>query len=112
MSAPAGLPKLHRALPVSGFLIKAVKGTLLGKSVVTADALLKLVLSKALPVYQLPFAETYKSLLSIDKTSAYAMMKIGHCYEKTGNNNKALAYYYKGVHYEPSLDNAWYKLAK
>ena len=56
--------------------------------------------------------KTYKSLLSIDKRSAYAMMKIGHCYEKTGNNNKALAYYYKGVHYEPSLDKAWYKLAK
>ena len=54
----------------------------------------------------------YKRLLSVNKTSSYAMLEIGHCYEKTGITSNALAYYYKSVHYDPSMDKAWYRLAK
>jgi len=54
----------------------------------------------------------YKRLLSINKTSSYAMLKIGHCYEKAEDSSNALAYYYKSVHYDASMDKAWYRLAK
>ena len=54
----------------------------------------------------------YKRLLSVNKTSSYTMLQIGHCYEKIGNSSNALAYYYKSVHYDPSTDKAWYRLSK
>ena len=54
----------------------------------------------------------YKRLLSVNKNSSYAMLQIGHCYEKIGNSSNALAYYYKSIHYDPSMDKAWYRLSK
>ena len=42
----------------------------------------------------------------------FRFLKIGYCYEKNGNKNKALAFYYKAVHYDPSFDKGWYRLAK
>ena len=48
--------------------------------------------------------ESYKK--TIDPTS-YALLRIGKCYEKLGNNILALKFYNKTVHEDPLLDKGW-----
>ena len=40
------------------------------------------------------------------------MLRIGHCYEKLGNNDLAVQHYYKTVEEDPLLDKGWIAITK
>jgi len=48
--------------------------------------------------------ECYKVTLALDDPTSFALLRIGHCYEKLGQNDLAVQHYYKTVEEDPLLD--------
>ncbi|MDX1470947.1 MAG: tetratricopeptide repeat protein, partial [Flavobacteriaceae bacterium] len=51
--------------------------------------------------------EIYKLTLKLEEPTSFALMRIGHCFEKLKLNDKAIKYYKKAVHEDPLLDKGW-----
>ena len=45
--------------------------------------------------------ENYKITMAIEESTAYALVKIGYCYERLNNNDLALQHYYQAVDEDP-----------
>jgi tetratricopeptide (TPR) repeat protein len=45
--------------------------------------------------------------MELDDPTSFALLRVGKCYEKLGNLEKALKFYLKTVHEDPLLDKAW-----
>jgi tetratricopeptide (TPR) repeat protein len=56
--------------------------------------------------------ENYKITLALDEPTSFALLRIGHCYEKLGNDDLAVQYFYKTVHEDPLLDKGWIAITK
>ncbi len=56
--------------------------------------------------------ENYKITLALDEPTSFALLRIGHCHEKLGNNDLAVQYFYKTVHEDPLLDKGWIAITK
>ena len=56
--------------------------------------------------------ENYKITLALDEPSSFALLRIGHCYEKLGKNDLAVQYFYRTVHEDPLLDKGWIAITK
>lgn len=56
--------------------------------------------------------ENYKITLALDEPTSFALLRIGHCYEKLGENDLAVQYFYKTVHEDPLLDKGWIAITK
>lgn len=51
--------------------------------------------------------ECYKITLALDDPTAFALLRIGHCYDKLGLDDLAVQHYYKTVEQDPLLDKGW-----
>lgn len=56
--------------------------------------------------------ENYKITLALEEPTSFALLRIGHCHEKLGNNDLAVQYFYKTVHEDPLLDKGWIAITK
>ena len=56
--------------------------------------------------------ENYKITLELDEPTSFALLRIGHCYEKMGKDDLAVQYFYKTVHEDPLLDKGWIAITK
>lgn len=56
--------------------------------------------------------ENYKVTLALDEPTSFALLRIGHCYEKMGKDDLAVQYFYKTVHEDPLLDKGWIAITK
>jgi tetratricopeptide (TPR) repeat protein len=56
--------------------------------------------------------ENYKITLALDEPTSFALLRIGHCYEKMGKDDLAVQYFYKTVHEDPLLDKGWIAITK
>ena len=56
--------------------------------------------------------ENYKMTLTLDEPTSFALLRIGHCYEKMGKDDLAVQYFYKTVHEDPLLDKGWIAITK
>ncbi len=56
--------------------------------------------------------DNYKITLALDEPTSFALLRIGHCYEKLGNDDMAVQYFYKTVHEDPLLDKGWIAITK
>ncbi|WP_299336853.1 tetratricopeptide repeat protein [uncultured Psychroserpens sp.] len=56
--------------------------------------------------------ENYKITLALDEPTSFALLRIGFCYEKLGNEDLAVQYFYKTVHEDPLLDKGWIAITK
>ncbi|WP_298901573.1 tetratricopeptide repeat protein [uncultured Psychroserpens sp.] len=56
--------------------------------------------------------ENYKITLALDEPTSFALLRIGYCYEKLGNDDLAVQYFYKTVHEDPLLDKGWIAITK
>lgn len=56
--------------------------------------------------------ENYKITLALDEPTSFALLRIGHCYDKLGENDLAVQYFYKTVHEDPLLDKGWIAITK
>jgi tetratricopeptide (TPR) repeat protein len=56
--------------------------------------------------------ENYKITLALDEPTSFALLRIGHCYEKLGKDDLAVQYFYKTVHEDPLLDKGWIAITK
>jgi tetratricopeptide (TPR) repeat protein len=50
--------------------------------------------------------------LALDEPTSFALLRIGHCYEKMGKDDLAVQYFYKTVHEDPLLDKGWISITK
>jgi tetratricopeptide (TPR) repeat protein len=50
--------------------------------------------------------------LALDEPTSFALLRIGHCYEKMGKDDLAVQYFYKTVHEDPLLDKGWIAITK
>ena len=50
--------------------------------------------------------------LLLDDSTSFALLRIGVCHEKMGENELALKYYYQTVHEDPLLDKGWIAITK
>ncbi len=51
--------------------------------------------------------KNYEITLTLEDPTAYAYLRIGKCYEKSGKHRLAKRYYYDAVHEDPLLDKGW-----
>lgn len=56
--------------------------------------------------------ENYKITLALDEPTSFALLRIGYCYEKLGEDDQAVQYFYKTVHEDPLLDKGWIAITK
>ena len=56
--------------------------------------------------------ENYKITIAIEGSTAYALIKIGYCYERLKNSDLALQHYYQAVEEDPALDRGWMRITK
>jgi tetratricopeptide (TPR) repeat protein len=56
--------------------------------------------------------ENYKITIAIEGSTAYALIKIGYCYECLKNSDLALQHYYQAVEEDPALDRGWMRITK
>lgn len=56
--------------------------------------------------------ENYKITLALEEPTSFALLRIGYCHEKLGNNDLAVQYFYKTVHEDPLLDKGWIAITK
>ncbi len=56
--------------------------------------------------------ENYKITLALEEPTSFALLRIGHCYDKLGTYDLAVQYYYKTVHEDPLLDKGWIAITK
>lgn len=56
--------------------------------------------------------ENYKITLALEEPTSFALLRIGFCYEKLGNEDLAVQYFYKTVHEDPLLDKGWIAITK
>jgi tetratricopeptide (TPR) repeat protein len=56
--------------------------------------------------------ENYKITLALDEPTSFALLRIGHCYEKMGKDDLAVQYFYKTVHEDTLLDKGWIAITK
>ena len=54
----------------------------------------------------------YHITLELEDPTSFALLRIGKCHEKLGNNDLAVQYYYKTVHEDPLLDKGWIAITK
>ncbi|MDG5491478.1 tetratricopeptide repeat protein [Psychroserpens sp. SPM9] len=56
--------------------------------------------------------ENYKITLALDEPTSFALLRIGYCHEKLGEDDLAVQYFYKTVHEDPLLDKGWIAITK
>jgi tetratricopeptide (TPR) repeat protein len=56
--------------------------------------------------------ENYKITLALDEPTSFALLRIGFCYQKLGEDDLAVQYFYKTVHEDPLLDKGWIAITK
>ena len=56
--------------------------------------------------------ENYKITIAIEDSTAYALIKIGYCYERLNEKELALQHYYQAVEEDPALDKGWMRITK
>ncbi|WP_394340462.1 tetratricopeptide repeat protein [Ichthyenterobacterium magnum] len=56
--------------------------------------------------------DNYKITLALDEPTSFALLRIGHCYDKLDKDDLAVQYFYKTVHEDPLLDKGWIAITK
>ncbi|MEH6537416.1 MAG: tetratricopeptide repeat protein [Psychroserpens sp.] len=56
--------------------------------------------------------ENYKITLALEEPTSFALLRIGYCHEKLGEDDLAVQYFYKTVHEDPLLDKGWIAITK
>ncbi|MDO1500025.1 tetratricopeptide repeat protein [Winogradskyella maritima] len=56
--------------------------------------------------------ENYKITLALDDPTSFALLRIGHCYEKLGNDDLAVQFFDRCVEEDPLLDKGWIAITK
>lgn len=56
--------------------------------------------------------ENYKLTLELDDPTSFALLRIGFCNDKLGNDDLAIHYYQRTVKEDPLLDKGWVALTK
>lgn len=56
--------------------------------------------------------ENYKITLALDEPTSFALLRIGHCYEKLGEDDMAIQFLKKTVDEDPLLDKGWLAITK
>jgi tetratricopeptide (TPR) repeat protein len=56
--------------------------------------------------------ENYKITLALDDPTSFALLRIGHCYEKMGLDDLAVQFFDKTVEEDPLLDKGWIAITK
>ena len=56
--------------------------------------------------------ENYKITLALDDPTSFALLRIGHCYEKLGQDDLALQFFERTVEEDPLLDKGWIAITK
>ena len=55
--------------------------------------------------------DNYNISMAIEGPTAFTYLKIGGCYEKMHNKDKALKYFFKSVKEDPAFDKGWRQIA-
>lgn len=56
--------------------------------------------------------ENYKITLALEEPTSFALLRIGYCQEKLGNDDLAVQSFYRTVHEDPLLDKGWIAITK
>ena len=56
--------------------------------------------------------ENYKITLALEDPTSFALLRIGQCYEKLGQDDLAVQHFYKTVEEDPLLDKGWISITK
>lgn len=56
--------------------------------------------------------ENYKITLAIEDPTSFALLRIGYCYEKLGENDLAVQFFNRTVEEDPLLDKGWIAITK
>lgn len=56
--------------------------------------------------------ENYKITLALEDPTSFALLRIGYCYEKLGNNDLAVQFFNQTVEEDPLLDKGWIAITK
>ena len=56
--------------------------------------------------------ENYKITIAIENSNPFALIQIGYCYQRLGNEDLALQFYYKAVDEDPALDKGWLRITR
>lgn len=56
--------------------------------------------------------ENYKITLALEDPTSFALLRIGHCYEKLGKANLALKFFNKTIEEDPLLSKGWVAITK
>lgn len=56
--------------------------------------------------------ENYKITLALEEPTSFALLRMGYCHEKLGEDDLALHYFTKTVHEDPLLDKGWIAITK
>ena len=95
-------------------LLKAV--TAFDFAIISDDLFIGAYLEKAKVLEQLnrfeEAIENYKITIAIEDSTAYALIKIGYCYERLKIDDLALQHYYQAVEEDPALDKGWMHITK
>ncbi|WP_299112740.1 tetratricopeptide repeat protein [uncultured Winogradskyella sp.] len=56
--------------------------------------------------------ENYKITLALEDPTSFALLRIGHCYEKLGQDDLAVQFFNRTVEEDPLLDKGWIAITK
>lgn len=56
--------------------------------------------------------ENYKITLALEDPTSFALLRMGHCYEKLGQNDIAVQFFNRTVEEDPLLDKGWIAITK
>lgn len=56
--------------------------------------------------------ENYKITLALDDPTTFALLRIGHCYEKLGHDDLAIQFFLKSINDDALLDKGWIAVIK
>ncbi len=56
--------------------------------------------------------EQYKITMALDDPTSFALLRIGHCYEKLGHDDLAVQFFDKTINEDPLLDKGWIAITK
>ncbi len=56
--------------------------------------------------------ENYKITLALDEPTSFALLRIGHCYDKLNQDDLALQFFRKTVEEDALLDQGWIAITK
>ena len=56
--------------------------------------------------------EQYKITLALDDPTSFALLRIGHCYEKLGHDDLAVQFFDQTINEDPLLDKGWIAITK